>query len=457
MVELKTVGKSVHRYGGLNHVTGTSRFVDDVFISGTLVVKALRSPVDKGKIVRLDTSRAEKLPGVAGIITAADVPCNTYGFLTLDQLVLAEKEVRYKGEPIAAVAAQTQEIAMEALEMIELEIEEQEAVFDVHEAMKPDAPQVRPEGNILQIGDKLCRRVTLGDIEKGFAEADEIVESNYLFPSQEHAPIEPQVSLAVPESDGRLTIYTVTQALYFHLRQMYRILGQGKDISQRWSKRMQYSYRGKMGYSDIKYVGAMVGGGFGGKSDLHADPIAALLALKTGKPCKWRWTREEETLYSSRHSPWIMTIKDGVKKDGRIVARQVKTIHDAGAYTGTSSYVVDKHCYFAIGPYNIPNVLVEGYVVYTNRTPTGAIRGFGVTPSTFATEIQMNKVAEKMGIDPWHIRFINSVKNGDRLATRTEITDAFLVETMQTLANKCGVALPEEDSIATSAPREVVS
>lgn len=167
MVALKTVGKCVHRYGGLNHVTGTSRFVDDVFISGTLVVKALRSPVDKGKILRLDTSRAEKLPGVAGIITAADVPCNTYGFLTLDQLVLAEKEVRYKGEPIAAVAAQTQEIAMEALEMIELEIEEQEAVFDVHEAMKPDAPKVRPEGNILQIGDKFCRRVTVGDIEKG--------------------------------------------------------------------------------------------------------------------------------------------------------------------------------------------------------------------------------------------------------------------------------------------------
>ena len=241
-------------------------------------------------------------------------PAILTGFSPWINLFWLKRIFDIKGEPIAAVAAQTQEIAMEALELIELKIEEQTPVFDVFEAMKQGAPKVRPEGNILQIGDKFCRRVVKGDIEKGFAEADEIIESEYIFPSQEHAPLEPQVSLAVPESDGRLTIYTVTQALYFHLKQMYRILGQGKDVSERWSKRMQYSYRGKMGYSDIKYVGGMVGGGFGGKSDLHADPIAALLALKTGKPCKWRWTREEETLCSSRHSPWILTIKDGVNK-----------------------------------------------------------------------------------------------------------------------------------------------
>jgi CO/xanthine dehydrogenase Mo-binding subunit len=453
-MELKVVGKEMKRYEGLNHVTGATRYVDDVFVPGTLVVKALRSPVHKGNIVRLDTTKAEKLPGVVGIVTAADVPCNSYGFLTLDQPVMAETDVRYKGEPIAAVAAQNVDAAIEAVELIDLEIEEQTPVFDVFEAMKPDAPKVRPDGNILKIDGRDCRRIVFGDIEKGFAEADEVVESDYLFPSQEHAALETQVSLAVPESDGRLTIYTVTQGLYFLLRQLNRILGQGNDVSERWSGRIQYSYRGKLGFCDLKYVGGTVGGGFGGKSDHHADPITALLALKTGKPCKWRWTREEEMLFSTRHCPWLMSFKDGVKKDGRIVARYVKSIHDAGAHTGLSSYVVDKHCYYLIGPYHIPNVLVEGYVVYTNRTPTGAIRGFGLTPGTFATEVQIDKVAERIGMDPWEIRFVNAVKNGDHLATRRELDSVYLIETMQALAKWAGVTLPDECARATSDPRE---
>ncbi len=453
-MELKVVGKEMRRYEGLSHVTGAVRYVDDVFVPGTLVVKALRSPVDKGNIIRLDTTKAEKLPGVVGIVTAADVPCNSYGFLTLDQPVMAETDVRYKGEPIAAVAAQNVDAAIEAVELIDLEIEEQTPVFDVFEAMKPDSPKVRPDGNILKIDGRDCRRIIFGDIEKGFAEADEVVESEYLFPSQEHAALETQVSLAVPESDGRLTIYTVTQGLYFLLRQLNRILGQGNDVSDRWSGRFQYSYRGKLGFCDLKYVGGTVGGGFGGKTDHHADPITALLALKTGKPCKWRWTREEEMLYSTRHCPWLMYFKDGVKKDGRIVARYARSIHDAGAHTGLSSYVVDKHCYYLIGPYHIPNVLVEGYVVYTNRTPTGAIRGFGLTPGTFATEVQINKVAERIGMDPWEIRFINSVRNGDHLATRRELDSVYLIETMQALAKWAGVTLPDHCARATSEPRE---
>jgi CO/xanthine dehydrogenase Mo-binding subunit len=176
--------------------------------------------------------------------------------------------------------------------------------------------------------------------------------------------------------------------------------------------------------------------------------------LKTGKPCKWRWTREEEMLFSTRHCPWLMSFKDGVKKDGRIVARYVKSIHDAGAHTGLSSYVVDKHCYYLIGPYHIPNVLVEGYVVYTNRTPTGAIRGFGLTPGTFATEVQIDKVAERIGMDPWEIRFINALKNGDHLATRRELDSVYLTETMQALAKWAGVTLPDHCARATSDPRE---
>jgi CO/xanthine dehydrogenase Mo-binding subunit len=451
---LKNVGKSKPRYNGLGHVTGETRYIDDIFVPGTLVVKAFRSPVHKGIIRKLDISRAEKLPGVHGVITAADVPCNTYGYLTLDQAVLAETAVRYMGEPIAAVAADTVEIANEALNLIGLDIEEQTPVFDPIEAMKPDAPKVRPEGNILMVGNRPYRQVYNGDIEKGFAQADEIVENEFFFPSQEHAPIETQVSLAVPENNSRLTVYTVTQGLYFLLKQLQRILGQGDDVSHRWSERIQYTFRGHLGFCDIKYVGGNVGGAFGGKTELHADGIAALLALKTGRPCKWRWTREEEMLYSARHSPWRMTFKDGVTKDGRIVARKVFTVHEAGAYTGLSSYVVDKHAFYVAGPYYLPNVEVKCSVVYTNKVPTGAIRGFGVTPGTYACEIQMNMIAERLGIDPWELRFINAIRNGDQLATRTKLESVYLIETMKKLAEVVNHPLDQKYTTLTSDPRE---
>jgi CO/xanthine dehydrogenase Mo-binding subunit len=451
---LKNVGKSKLRYNGLGHVTGEARYVDDIFIPGTLAVKALRSAEHKGIIRKLDISRAEKLPGVHGVITAADVPCNTYGYLTLDQAVLAEKAVRYMGEPIAAVAADTVEIANEALGLIGLDIEQQTPVFDPIEAMKPDAPKVRPEGNVLMVGNRPYRQVYNGDIEKGFAQADEIVENEFFFPSQEHAPMETQVSLAVPENNSRLTIYTVTQGMYFLLKQIQRILGQGDDVSHRWSERMQYTFRGHLGFCDIKYVGGNVGGAFGGKTELHADAIAALLALKTGRPCKWRWTREEEMLHSARHSPWRMTFKDGVTKDGRIVARKVFSVHDAGAYTGLSSYVVDKHAFYVAGPYHLPNVEVKCSVVYTNKVPTGAIRGFGVTPGTYACEIQMNMIAERLGMDPWELRFINAIRNGDQLATRTKLESVYLIETMKKLSEVVNHPLDEKYAALTSDPRE---
>jgi len=453
MSELKVVGQNKRRYDGLGHVTGEAVYVDDVFVPGTLTVKVLRSPLHKGIIKKLDVAKAEQLPGVHGVITWEDVPCNTYGYLTLDQKVLAEGDVRYKGEPIAAVAADTVEIANEALGLIELELEKQTPVFDPLVAIKPDSPLVRPEGNILMVGERPYRQVCNGDIEKGFAQADEIIENDFFFPSQEHAPLETQVSLAVPTQDSRLTIYTVTQGMYFLLKQIQRILGQGNDVSERWSQRHQYAHHG-LGFSDIKYISCNVGGAFGGKTELHADAITALMALKTGKPCKWRWTREEEQLYSARHSPWLMHFKDGVTKDGRIVARQVFTRHDAGAYTGLSSYVVDKHAFYVAGPYYLPNVEVKCQVVYTNKVPTGAIRGFGVTPGTYACEIQMNMIADRMGVDPWELRFINAMRNQDQLATRTKLDSVYLIECMQKLAEISNHPLDAKFKAMNSDPRE---
>ncbi|UCF91431.1 MAG: xanthine dehydrogenase family protein molybdopterin-binding subunit [Desulfobacterales bacterium] len=451
---LKVVGTRQKRYDGLAHVTGETRFVDDVFVPGTLAVKVLRSPIVKGRVKNLDTTAAERLAGVAGVITPADVPVNGYGLIP-DQPVLAES-IRYKGEPIAAVAAVDEDTALEALDLIHVDIDAQEAVFDPLEAMKPDAPRVRPEGNILMFGERNFRQVVLGDIEAGFKEADHVIEGEYFHPALEHAQLEPQTSLAVPEANGKLTIYTVSQALYFHLGMLAGILHMKPDDLRcvcKWAGRTRSSWRGSIGLSDIKYVGGTVGGGFGGKNDIHADHVTAILALKTGRPVKWRWTREEELLYSTYRGAWIIKIKDGVRNDGRMVARQVESIRDAGAYTSMNSYVVDKHCFLVNGPYHVPNIYIKGYCVYTNKPPSSSMRGFGVTPATFATEVQMDKIAEAVGLSPWEVRFINAVRNGDQTATRRKLDSVYLIETMQTLAKRAGVVLPEKLQAMTSAER----
>jgi CO/xanthine dehydrogenase Mo-binding subunit len=453
-MDLKVVGQRVKRYDGMAHVTGETRFVDDVIVPDTLTVKAFRSPVVKGTIKNLDTSVAESMPGVVGVITASDVPCNGYGLIP-DQPVLAGDAVRYKGEPIAAVAAEDSDTALEAVDKIKLDIEEEEYVFDPKEAMKPDAPKVRPEGNVFMFGERPFRQIVFGDIEKGFNEADLVVENEYLHPSLEHAQLEPQASLSVPDARGRLTIYTVSQALYFHLGQLCGILQMEPDMVQckHWAPKTRSSWRHNAGFGDINYVGGTVGGGFGAKNDIHADHVTALLALKTGRPCKWRWTRAEDLLYSTFRGAWLMKIKDGIRKDGRIVARHIESIRDAGAYSTLNPYVVDKHSFLAAGPYFIENVYVQTYCVYTNKPPASSMRGFGVTPATFATEVQMNKIASELNVDPWEIRFVNAFRKGEQTATRRVLNSVALVEVMKCLADKAGVDLPDKLKSVSSAER----
>ena len=431
-MSFKVVGQRVKRYDGLSHVTGQTRFVDDVVIPGTLTVKVLRSPVVKGVIRNIDTSTAETLRGVYGVITHKDVPNNGFGLIP-DQKVLADHEVRYKGEPIAAVAAVDQDTAFQALEKIKVEIEEQDHVLDPLEAMQPGAPSVRPEGNLFMYDGRPCRRIVFGDIEEGFKQADEIVSGQYIHPSLEHTPLEPQTSLVVPSAEGKLTIYTVSSAQYLHLMMISRIV--------------------QLPMNKVRFVGGTVGGNFGGKNDIHADHITSLLALKTGRPVKWAWTREEELLYSTHRGSFHITIEDGVKRDGRLIARRIKSIRDAGAYTSLNAYVVDKYCFHASGPYYIPNVYVEGYCVYTNKPPASAMRGFGVTPATYVSEVQMNKIAARLGMDPWEIRFINAFRNGDPMHTRRVLDSVALIETMQALARKTGVNLPERHMSMTSEKR----
>lgn len=417
---MSLVSKPIPKYDGLAHVTGTTKYVDDHFIPGTLICKGLRSEVSRGKIIKLDTSAAEKLPGVAAVITAKDVPHNAYAG---DWPVFPEKNILFKGQLLAAVAAVDKDTAQEAVNLIKVEIEEEPPVFDVREAMKPNAPQIRPDGNVLKFGDKDYYLTYHGDIEAGFKEADFIVEDEYFYPVAEHTPLEPQASLAVPHPDGRLTIYSTSQCPFFHIGQLCAVL--------------------QMPLSKVNYVGSNVGGGFGSKNDLHADPVTALLALKTGKPVKWRWTREEELNCSTVRGAWLMRIKDGVKKDGKIVAREMESILDGGAYLSFNPYATTKHAYFAVGPYYIPNVKLITRCVFTNKVPSSSMRGFGVTPCSFAVEVHMEKIARKLGMDPFEFRMINALRKGEPTHTGSIPDSVAAVEVLQKLAETAGIKLPD--------------
>lgn len=432
MVEKKynVVGHSVPRRDGMGHVTGKTVFVDDIKFPDMLYLKMVRSPIHHGLIKGIDFSEAEKVPGFVRALTYKDVPKNIYTILCLigvgpdDEPVLAEKRVRFKGEQIAAIVAETEEAALEAVSKVKLDLEELPTVFDMEEALKPGAPIVTDWGtNYFVYEGHHCRRVRYGDIEKGFAEADFIVEDRYSTSPIEHVPSETTACVAKPEADGRITVYTNTQAIYFSLDNAALIL--------------------QVPFNKLHFVGGTVGGGFGGKVDVITEPIAALAAMKTGRPVKYRYSRNEEMQVSSTRSAWIIYIKDGVTKDGRIVARQVTSYADAGAYNRHTPYAVTKHAANAAGPYAIPNVSIDVHCVYTNRQPTSAFRGFGVTMASFALELQMDKIAQTVGLDPWEIRLLNAYRNGDIKPHRKVAEDATLVETIQAAAKLAGHELPD--------------
>ena len=421
---MKYVGKRVPRYDGLGHVTGKTKFVNDISLPGMLTVKVLRSSVARADLLNIDVTECVRMPGVEGVVTAKDVPNNSYGFYP-DQPVLAETEIRFIGQPIVAVAAINEETAIKALSKIKLDLNIKEPVLDPVKAMKPGAPLVRSEGNTWVFDDAIpCRKIRVGDIDEGFAEADFIVESNYSTPAQEHAMIENNCSVAEIDEGGRMNIYTESQGVFFHLGHMSGIL--------------------QMPMNKINMIGGTVGGGFGGRNDVTSDHITALCALKTNKPCKWLWTREEEMLCSQIRGAWQFCIKAGVKKNGKIIALKINTIHDTGAYSGFGPYAVDKSCFTIVGPYDIPNVYIDGWCVFTNKAIATSMRGFGINIGQFAMESHLDKLAKAAGISPWDIRFVNAWKEGSVSATKQVMHDVAIIETMQAAAKLAGEELPHE-------------
>jgi len=332
------------------------------------------------------------------------------------------------------VAAESEEAAQAGVEAIEIAYDEKPALFDIRLALDPEAPQIHHWGNVYpHYGPYNHRRVRKGDIDWAFEQADTIVEGVYRPQAVEQMPMETQVCLAVPEASGRLTIYSCTQAMYFSMGVVAAHL--------------------EVPLNKLKFIGGTVGGGFGGKVDTASDTICALLALKARRAVKWRWTREEEFLASSTRAPWHIEIADAVTSDGWILGRKMLTLHDSGAYARFSPYGVTKHSFHHTGAYTIPNLHFDGYVVYTNRVPTTAMRGFGVTSVSFAVETHLNRIANELGIDQVEIRMKNANRIGDTSPNGVAYTDPSTVATLQAIADAIGHELPADYRTMTNEPR----
>jgi CO/xanthine dehydrogenase Mo-binding subunit len=422
---LNEIGKPTQRQDMLGHVTGTTTFFDDHKLSGMLHLKVLRSPHAHARIRSVDSSAAERAPGVKRVLRAADVPKNLNTLLSLlnfgldDEPTLAVDKVRYKGEPIVAIVADTERAAFEALALVRVTYDQLPAVFDVDEAMKPGAPVVNETypNNTFTYHDRYDhQKIRFGDVRRAFSEADHVLEQRYQMSPIEHAPTETNGSIAAPETNGRYVVYTCAQGLFFSLDTCAKIL----DVPS----------------NKLHFIGGTVGGGFGGKVDSLTEPLSTLGAMLTGRPVRYVLGREEEMQFGSPRGAERIYIKDAVMKDGHVVARQVRGLFDSGAYTRLSSYAVIKCAAHIPGPYTIPNVSADVYCVYTNRTPATAMRGFGVTAVDFAIECQMDKLAHLIGMDPMEFRILNAYRDGDMKAHRREAKNTALIECVQIAAEK---------------------
>ncbi len=409
--EYKVIGTRPIRHDGVDKVTGRAIYGADFQITGLLHGRVLRSPHAHARIISIDTSRAEALPGVKGIVTAQDLPEAGdkiadlgEGAVNLKYLcdnILASDKALYKGHAIAAVAATNPHIAEEACTLIDVEYEVLPPVLEVRQAMEPDAPILHENLTTASLGDEDDKPTNIashlqhkkGDIEEGFAEADVVIERDFITGTVHQGYIEPHNATAHYNQDGQLTVWCSTQGAFTVREQLAEIL--------------QYPI------SKIKVVPLEIGGGFGGKINVYIKPVAALLAKKTGKPVKVLMNRADVFEGTGPTPASYITIKIGAKKDGKITAAQTSLAFEAGAYPG-SPVGAGAMCVFA--PYNIEHVLIDGYDVVVNKPKTAPYRAPGATNAAFGTETVIDELAEQLDIDPLEIRIMNGAKEGDRRA-----------------------------------------
>ena len=392
------LGQLLTRLDARAKVTGDARYPGDINLPGQLWMKVLFARRPHARIKRLDTTLAEHAPGVIRVFTARDVPVNEFGLGSKDAPVLVADEVRWVGEKIALVVAETEAQAEHARDLIAVEYEDLPPITDPHEAMKPESTQVHPAyaGNIIK-----HIPIRKGDVAQGFAQSDVIVESEYHTPAQEHAYLQPEAGIAYIDDENRVTVIVAGQWTHEDQEQIAHALALPLD--------------------QVRVIYPAIGGAFGGREDMSVQIILALAALKLNHPVKIIWSREESIIgHQKRHPMWLKS-KWGATRDGKIIAAEVEIISDAGPYMYTSPKVLGNAAFGAVGPYEVANVKVDAYTVATNNIVSGAFRGFGGPQAHFQAETQMNKLAEKLGMDPVEIRLKNVLREGSLLSTQTPL------------------------------------
>ncbi|MGA3243745.1 MAG: xanthine dehydrogenase family protein molybdopterin-binding subunit [Bacteroidota bacterium] len=408
----KIIGKSERRVDSWGKVTGRAKFAEDYSVGHQLWGKVLRSKYPHALIRSVDVSAASKLSGVEAVLTAKDIPgSKVFGIVLKNQQILAEDRVRYLGDGVALVAARTKEVAEQALALIRVEYEPLPVVSDPEEAMKPDAPILHGEKN-----EFVHHKVRKGDIAKGFAQSDFILERKFKTQFVEHSYIEPEAVLAEPAEQGGVKITGSVQNLFSSRRSVADAL----NIS----------------LNRVQIVQSTLGGSFGGKDEVMTSMCcrAALLAIKTGKPVKIVNTREESMLESYKRHPYVLYYKWGAKKDGTITAMEIRCIADGGAYSSMSSFVTWRSVVQATGPYYCENVQTDVYAAYTNNNYTGAMRGFGSPQVNFAIESMIDELAQEVGMSPLEIRMKNGFEGGAVTATGQQLTHTVSLKEVLTKA-----------------------
>jgi xanthine dehydrogenase D subunit len=412
------IGQSDRRSDGVPKVRGEFDYSSDLWMDGMLWGAILRSPHPRANIWSIDTSAAEDMPGVYAVLTHADVPGRkVYGMEIPDQPVLAWEHVRYQGEPVAIVAADHPETARRALDKIGVDYDVLEPLTDSERAMQDDAPKVHPSGNVLRHA-----RVRHGDPEAAEAQADVIVRGEYEIGMQDQAFLGPESGLAVPDGQGGVDLYISTQWLHVDQDQLAESLGLPPEM--------------------VRLTLSGVGGAFGGREDLSMQIYACMLALDTGRPVKMVYDREESFFGHVHRHPCKMRYEHGATKDGELVYVKARLVFDGGAYASSSTAVCGNGARFACGPYEVPNALVDSYVVYTNNPPCGAMRGFGAVQACFAHESQMDKLATELGTDPVGLRIKNAMKTGSLMPTGQKVEGPTPVA--EILERVKAMSLPEE-------------
>lgn len=408
---VERVGQRAHRVDVPEKVLGYGEYVDDMEIEGMIYGSAVRTAYPRARVLSIDTSEAQALPGVRAVLTAADVPgSNQVGHLKKDwdTMIAVGDITRYVGDSVCLVAADTPEILEQAKKLVKVEYEELPGVFSPQEALKPDAPLVHETGNVLA-HEHLVR----GDAQAAIESSKYVVTQEYFTPFTEHAFLEPECAIAIVDKDKKeALIYSTDQGTYDTQRECAGMLGWELDR--------------------VHVVNKLVGGGFGGKEDMTVQHHAALLSYHTGKPVKVKLTRKESIMIHPKRHPAWMEFTTACDENGYLTGMTAKVITDTGAYASLGGPVLQRLCTHAAGPYNYQNIDIEGTAVYTNNPPAGAFRGFGVTQSCFATECNLNLLAEKVGISPWEIRYRNAVRPGQELPNgQIASPGTALVETLE--------------------------